>query len=52
MILAGNIIPEQSKPIANCYCGYQFGNWAGQLGDGRAISLGDFKNKCNKSKIK
>ncbi len=29
------------KPIAACYGGHQFGNWAGQLGDGRAISLGD-----------
>lgn len=30
-----------AKPVAHCYCGFQFGNWAGQLGDGRAISLGD-----------
>ncbi|KAM3142216.1 hypothetical protein pb186bvf_005625 [Paramecium bursaria] len=40
-ILAGNLIPQTAKPVANCYCGYQFGNWASQLGDGRAISLGD-----------
>ncbi|PXF48085.1 hypothetical protein BWQ96_02037 [Gracilariopsis chorda] len=33
------------KPYAMCYGGHQFGTWAGQLGDGRAISLGEFVNK-------
>jgi uncharacterized protein YdiU (UPF0061 family) len=28
-------------PYASCYGGHQFGNWAGQLGDGRAINLGE-----------
>lgn len=31
-------------PYAMCYGGHQFGNWAGQLGDGRAISLGEYLN--------
>ena len=31
-------------PVAACYGGHQFGTWAGQLGDGRAISLGELKN--------
>lgn len=31
-------------PYAMCYGGHQFGNWAGQLGDGRAISLGEYVN--------
>ncbi|MGN6648380.1 MAG: protein adenylyltransferase SelO [Cytophaga sp.] len=39
-ILGGNAINPQMKPYASCYAGHQFGNWAGQLGDGRAISLG------------
>jgi uncharacterized protein YdiU (UPF0061 family) len=39
-ILAGNIITPSMKPFAARYGGHQFGNWAGQLGDGRAISLG------------
>ncbi|CAI5476711.1 unnamed protein product [Closterium sp. Yama58-4] len=30
-----------SKPYAQCYGGHQFGSWAGQLGDGRAITLGE-----------
>ncbi|WP_428232983.1 protein adenylyltransferase SelO [Flavobacterium sp.] len=32
------ILPE-TRPYAMCYAGHQFGNWAGQLGDGRAINL-------------
>jgi uncharacterized protein YdiU (UPF0061 family) len=39
-ILAGNILTPSMKPFAARYGGHQFGNWAGQLGDGRAISLG------------
>ena len=31
-------------PHATCYGGHQFGNWAGQLGDGRAINLGEIVN--------
>ena len=30
------------KPIANNYCGFQFGVWAGQLGDGRAHTIGQY----------
>ncbi len=40
-VLGGNRIPEGSRPFAACYGGHQFGVWAGQLGDGRAIVLGD-----------
>ena len=36
-ILAGNKIADGSTPIAMAYGGHQFGNWAGRLGDGRAI---------------
>jgi len=39
--LCGNKIPEKAVPISHCYVGHQFGVFAGQLGDGRAISLGD-----------
>lgn len=37
--LAGNRILPNTQPWAACYGGHQFGNWAGQLGDGRAMSL-------------
>lgn len=40
-ILAGNRIPEGSEPIAMAYAGHQFGGWVPQLGDGRAILLGE-----------
>ena len=40
-VLAGNRLLPGMKPIAACYGGHQFGQWAGQLGDGRAIVLGD-----------
>ena len=40
-ILAGNRLLPGMAPFAACYGGHQFGNWAGQLGDGRAISLGE-----------
>jgi len=40
-IVTGNKVVENSKPYAMCYGGHQFGHWAGQLGDGRAINLGE-----------
>ncbi len=39
--LSGNALLEGSSPGATIYSGHQFGVWAGQLGDGRAISLGE-----------
>ena len=39
--LSGNRIAAGSQPLAAVYSGHQFGVWAGQLGDGRAILLGD-----------
>ncbi|MDH3451888.1 MAG: YdiU family protein [Gammaproteobacteria bacterium] len=44
-ILAGNRLLPGMDPHATCYGGHQFGNWAGQLGDGRAINLGDVTNR-------
>ena len=40
----GNHLLEGMDPFAMCYGGHQFGNWAGQLGDGRAINLGEVLN--------
>lgn len=39
--MVGNSVPDSSLPLAAVYSGHQFGVWAGQLGDGRAILLGD-----------
>ena len=40
-VFAGNREPKGSDPFAACYGGHQFGSWAGQLGDGRAIAIGE-----------
>lgn len=42
--LAAQNLPENIKPYATAYAGHQFGNWAGQLGDGRAILAGEITN--------
>ena len=41
----GNRLPNETAPLASVYSGHQFGVWAGQLGDGRAILLGDTLTK-------
>ena len=38
-IFTGNAVLPDTNPFAMCYGGHQFGHWAGQLGDGRAINL-------------
>lgn len=40
----GNSLLPGMEPYATCYGGHQFGTWAGQLGDGRAINLGETVN--------
>lgn len=40
-MLAGNAVPGGSEPVAQVYAGHQFGGWVPQLGDGRAILLGE-----------
>ncbi|MCU7800736.1 MAG: YdiU family protein [gamma proteobacterium symbiont of Lucinoma myriamae] len=43
----GNHILEQSQPVAAIYAGHQFGHFVPQLGDGRALLLGEIKNSSN-----
>lgn len=43
--LAGNALLPGMVSYASCYGGHQFGHWAGQLGDGRAILLGELINR-------
>jgi uncharacterized protein YdiU (UPF0061 family) len=43
-VFGGNALLAGMEPYAACYGGHQFGNWAGQLGDGRAITLGEAIN--------
>lgn len=43
-LISGAEIVGNAKPFAMNYAGHQFGNWAGQLGDGRAIVLGEIEH--------
>ncbi|PHS08779.1 MAG: hypothetical protein COA88_06005 [Kordia sp.] len=47
-IFTGNTILKNTTPYAMCYGGHQFGNWAGQLGDGRAINLTEVEHDNKK----
>ena len=40
-LLAGNSVPEGAEPLAQAYAGHQFGGFSPQLGDGRALLLGE-----------
>jgi uncharacterized protein YdiU (UPF0061 family) len=40
-VMAGNAVPPGATTVATNYGGHQFGHWAGQLGDGRALLLGE-----------
>ena len=47
-IFSGNRLAPGMQSYASCYGGHQFGHWAGQLGDGRAIGLGEAVNPAGK----
>ena len=40
-MLSGNAVPDSASPIAAAYAGHQFGQFVPQLGDGRAVLLGE-----------
>jgi uncharacterized protein YdiU (UPF0061 family) len=40
-VIGGNRVPDGAEPVATVYAGHQFGVWVPQLGDGRAILLGE-----------
>ncbi|MCX7393742.1 MAG: YdiU family protein [Planctomycetales bacterium] len=44
-VFSGNRLSAGMDSYATCYGGHQFGHWAGQLGDGRAINLGEVVNR-------
>lgn len=49
--LAAQNLPDNVKTYATAYAGHQFGNWAGQLGDGRAIFAGEIFNNQKQTEI-
>ena len=50
-VFVGNSVLSGMEPFAMCYGGHQFGNWAGQLGDGRAINLGEVVTESNQRHV-
>src|SRR4029434_2381522 len=44
-LFSGNELAEDSNPLAMAYAGHQFGSFVPQLGDGRAILLGEIKGR-------
>ncbi len=48
---AGNALLPGSEPLATVYSGHQFGVWAGQLGDGRALWLGEADSALGRQEI-
>ena len=48
-VFGGNRMLPGMEPFAMCYGGHQFGNWAGQLGDGRAINLGNCRMQLGRA---
>lgn len=47
--LSGSRLMPGSEPAAHCYCGHQFGHFAGQLGDGAASYLGEVRAPADQS---
>ena len=47
-IFSGNVIPRGAEPIAMAYAGHQFGHFVPQLGDGRAILLGEVQDRAGR----
>ncbi|GAP38590.1 protein adenylyltransferase SelO [Piscinibacter sakaiensis] len=47
-IFSGNALPEDARPIAQAYAGHQFGGFSPQLGDGRALLLGELVDRSGR----
>ncbi len=47
-MLAGNTVPDGAAPLAQAYAGHQFGGWVPQLGDGRAVLLGEVTDRTGR----
>ncbi len=50
-MISGTALPSGAQPCASVYSGHQFGVWAGQLGDGRAMLLGSIHTACGTSEL-
>lgn len=50
-MLSGKLVAPGATPYASVYSGHQFGQWAGQLGDGRAINLGGIVDRAGQEQV-
>ncbi|AJE46440.1 protein adenylyltransferase SelO [Celeribacter indicus] len=50
-VFAGNAVPGGATPLAQAYAGHQFGGWSPQLGDGRAVLLGEVATEAGRFDI-
>jgi hypothetical protein len=50
-VLSGNAAARERPALASVYSGHQFGVWAGQLGDGRALLLGEIESPIGRQEI-
>ncbi len=50
-VLSGNAVGTHMQPLASVYSGHQFGVWAGQLGDGRALWLGEMQTPAGPMEV-
>jgi serine/tyrosine/threonine adenylyltransferase len=50
-VLSGNTAARERPALASVYSGHQFGVWAGQLGDGRALLLGEIESPIGRQEI-
>ena len=51
MIFSGQMLPDGADPLAQAYAGHQFGYYSPQLGDGRALLLGELNTKSGRYDI-
>ncbi len=49
-LLTGTLVPPGATPVAQAYAGHQFGGYSPQLGDGRALLLGELTDTCGRSR--
>jgi len=47
-LFAGNVLPDGAEPIAQAYAGHQFGGFSPQLGDGRALLVGELVDRAGR----
>lgn len=48
VVFSGNLVPEGAEPLAQAYAGHQFGGFSPQLGDGRALLLGEVIDRAGR----